>query len=307
MKWYQLLCMLVASLLTPTASVQAVGVPFQVAAESVLVLDAKTNQVILDKNATDVRSIASITKLMTAMVTLDIRLPMDELITITQAEVHSTMLHGRRSGASLPVGTTMTRGDVLHLTLMNSQNRAAAALGRTYPGGMHAFITAMNTKAMQLGMVNSTFVDTTGLSPNNVSTAQDLVLMVKAASGYPMIQELSTSTQLATLVRRKPHEFGTTNRLLKTPDWNILLQKTGYTTPAGMCLVMVTTVSDNPFIVVILNAPGSKQRAGVAIAIKHWIETGDAISTSHRAKLNPYTTYSKKKRHTVKHKKAPRR
>lgn len=275
-------------------------IPFKVNAQSAIVVDASTNEVVADKNATHIRPIASITKVMTAMVILDAELPMDEMITITSDDVKATVVRGQPSGGSLPVGTKLTREEVLHLALMNSHNRAAAALARTYPGGTQTFVSAMNSKAKELGLMHTTFVDPTGLYSSNVSTAQELAAMVRHAASYPDIQRLSTATQLDTTVQGKhserPAHFGTTNRLLVTPNWKIDLQKTGYIRAAGRCLVMMTEIGSKPFIVVLLNAPSSYHRGADAVKIKTWLETGTVVTRQQLASLNPYKITHKKKR-----------
>lgn len=306
MKWYNWLyvsCWALTGLAWGAQDAKADN-PFAVNAQSALVINATTNEVVVNKNAESIRPIASITKLMTAIITLDAKLSPDELITISQEDIDATMLRGRPSGGSLPVGTTKTRSELLHLMLMNSQNRAAAALARTYPGGFDVFVASMNTKAQVIGMVDTHFVDPTGLFAQNVSTAQDLAVMVRYASAYDMIQQLSTDTQMTTTVhygtKDKIAQFGTTNRLLKTSGWDIGLQKTGYISAAGRCLVMLTTVADNPFIVVLLNTSSPYNRAADAIKIKSWIETGSVATKTQVASLNPYKTISKrhkKKRH----------
>lgn len=281
--------------------------PFSMNAKSALVVNAQTDEVILGKNADEVRPIASITKMMTAIVTLDAQLPLDEEITITNDDVKATMLRGRPYSGSLTVGTTLTRSELLHLALMNSQNRAAAALARSYPGGTAVFVQAMNAKAHALGMTNTHFVDPTGLMPTNVSTARDLVVMAKHATTYEIIQQMSTAERLDAYVRVKNQDkvahFGTTNRLLKTSHWDIDIQKTGYITAAGRCLLMVTNVANSPFVVVLLNTPSSYHRAADAIKIKNWIETGDVATRAQIAALNPYKSSIKKKHKKKKHKK----
>ena len=299
-KWLTLGFVIGGLLVWSTAHAAA---PFDVNAKSALVVNATTDEVVMGKNADDVRPIASITKMMTAIITLDSQLPLDEEITISNEDVKATMLRGRPYSGSLTVGTTLTRSELLHLALMNSQNRAAAALARSYPGGTNAFVQAMNAKAASLGMTNTHFVDSTGLMSANVSTARDLALMAKHAASYEIIQQMSTAEHLDTYVRvrnqDKPAHFGTTNRLLKTAHWDIDIQKTGYINAAGRCLLMVTNVDNSPFIVVLLNTSSSYNRAADAIKIKSWIETGEVVSRSQLATLNPYkvTTKHKKKKH----------
>lgn len=279
--------------------------PFNMNAKSALVVNAETNEVILGKNADEIRPIASITKLMTAIVTLDAQLPLDESLVITHADVEATMIRGRPSSTSLPVGTNLLRSEILHLALMNSQNRAAASLARTYPGGTPAFVQAMNAKAVVLGMTNTHFIDPTGLMSLNVSTARDLAILAKHASAYEIIQRMSTASHLEAHVSTKHHQgatqFGTTNRLLKTPNWDIDVQKTGYISAAGRCLLMVVNVTDIPFIIVLLNTSSPYHRAADAIKIKNWIETGRVATRAQVAKLNPYKVTSKRTRKAKKH------
>ena len=306
LKWL-LLGFVVGGSLTWGMSEAKASAPFNVNAKSALVVNATTDEVVMGKNADEVRPIASITKMMTAIVTLDSHLPLNEEITITDEDVRATMLRGRPYSGSLTVGTTLTRSELLHLALMNSQNRAAAALARSYPGGTVAFVRAMNTKAAALGMTNTHFVDSTGLMSSNVSTARDLATMAKHAASYELIQQMSTAKHLETHVKVRDQDrvahFGTTNRLLKTPQWDIDIQKTGYINAAGRCLLMVTNVADNPFIVVLLNTSSSYHRAADAIQIKNWIETGATASRAQIAALNPYKATTKKKHKKKKHKK----
>ena len=307
LKWLLLGFALGGSLVWGMSEAHA-STPFDMNAKSALVVNATTDEVVMGKNADDVRPIASITKMMTAIVTLDSQLPLDEVITITTEDVKATMLHGRPYSGSLTVGTTLTRSELLHLALMNSQNRAAAALARSYPGGTHAFVQAMNAKALSIGMMNTHFVDSTGLMSANVSTARDLATMAKHAASYEVIQQMSTSKHLDANVRVRNQDrlahFGTTNRLLKTAHWDIDIQKTGYINAAGRCLLMVTNVDNSPFIVVLLNTSSSYHRASDAIKIKSWIETGEVASRSQVATLNPYNVTAKyKKQKHKKHKK----
>lgn len=305
-KWL-LLGVVIGGTLVWGSSEANAATPFDMNAKSALVINATTDEVVMGKNADEVRSIASITKMMTAIVTLDAQLPLDEEISITQDDVKATMLRGRPYSGSLTVGTLLTRSELLHLALMNSQNRAAAALARSYPGGTSAFVQAMNAKALALGMTNTHFVDSTGLMSANVSTARELAIMAKHAASYELIQQMSTAKHLETRVRIRNQDkvahFGTTNRLLKTPQWDINIQKTGYITAAGRCLLMVTNVDNNPFIVVLLNTTSPYQRAADAIQIKNWIETGAVATRAQVAALNPYKVTTKKKHKRKKHKK----
>lgn len=305
-KWL-LLGFAIGGLLTWGMSEAKASTPFDMNAKSALVINATTDEVVMGKNADEIRPIASITKMMTAIVTLNAQLPLDEEITITNEDVRATMLRGRPYSGSLTVGSTLTRSELLHLALMNSQNRAAAALARSYPGGTVAFVRDMNVKAASLGMTNTHFVDPTGLMSSNVSTARDLATMAKHAASYELIQQMSTAKHLETHVKVRNQDrvahFGTTNRLLKTSQWDIDIQKTGYINAAGRCLLMITNVADNPFIVVLLNTSSSYHRAADAIQIKNWIETGDTASRAELAALNPYKAANKKKHKKKKHKK----
>jgi D-alanyl-D-alanine endopeptidase (penicillin-binding protein 7) len=310
MKWHELLyvgCWLVLGLVWGSHEAAA-STPFSVSSKSAVVIDATTNEVVAGKDADTIRPIASITKLMTAIVVVESKLPMDEKITITYDDVQASSLRGHQSGGSLPVGTVITRENLLLLALMNSHNRAAAALGRSYPGGMVAFVQQMNTTARRLGMASTQFVEPTGLLAGNTSTAQDLALMVKHASQYAEIQRLSTSRKAVASYEYRDTsrdvQYGTTNRLLSTPNWDIDLQKTGYTGAAGRCVVMLTSIKENPFIVVLLNSASPAHRAADAIRIREWIETGSVPSARQVSALNPYKVNA---RHYKKHREHKRR
>lgn len=240
---------------------------------SFVVIDRSRNQVLLARKPDERTSIASITKLMTAMVILDARLPLDQSITIDNADVD----HFKRTSSRLAVGTTLPRRDILRLALMSSENRAAASLARTYPGGRARFIAAMNAKARQLGMASSSFADPAGLNPNNISTANDVAKMVQAASGYLLIREFTTTTGRTVSIRggRSMQEYNNTNRLVryKDPDWQIELSKTGYTAEAGRCLVMQARAADRPLILVLLDSPGKLTPIGDANRVRLWLES----------------------------------
>ncbi len=219
------------------------------------IADAETSTLLYEKNASRVTPIASITKLMTAMVTLDAKLPLTDLVTVSDADIDD--LKGTRSFLSL--GTTLSREAMLHLALMSSENRAAACLSRYYPGGRPAFIAAMNRKAQELGMDNSHFVSPNGLSPEDVSTARDLVRLVKAACQYPLIRQFSTDTQYDVYVGKLSKvrlQYGNTDRLVGRPDWDIELQKTGFINESGRCLVMEAQVDGRNLIMVFLDSYG---------------------------------------------------
>jgi serine-type D-Ala-D-Ala endopeptidase (penicillin-binding protein 7) len=242
---------------------------------SVLVLDQTTGQPLLEKHPDSVVPIASISKLMTAMVVLDAGLDLNEVIAISEEDVDT--LKGTRS--RLPVGTTMTRETAMLLALMSSENRAANALGRHYPGGMPAFVAAMNRKAMSLGMFSSRFEEPTGLSSNNVATAHDLARMVAASANYPEIRHFSTTAEAKLELNGRIRDFGNTNALVRNDNWEIGVSKTGYISEAGRCLVMQARVADKPVVIVLLDSNGKMTRVGDANRIKRWMESAGIFST----------------------------
>jgi len=234
-----------------------------------LVIDQDTKEVLLQKNESAVLPIASITKLMTGVLVTEAKLPMDELITISQADVD--MEKGSRS--RLNVGTVLSRGELLHLALMSSENRAAHALGRTYPGGMAVFVSQMNAKATALGMHSTSYVEPTGLSSKNQSSATDLATLVNYAYGNPTLRELSTSPGYDVEVGRRTMRFNNTNRLVKSAAWDIGLQKTGYISEAGQCLVMQAKVAGRKLIMVFLDSAGKLSRIADAERVRRWVES----------------------------------
>jgi len=238
---------------------------------SALVLDADTGEVVIDKNADAVTPIASITKLMTAMVILDRGLDLNQRIVISRED--SDSLKGTRS--RLRPGNILTRGELLLIALMASENRAAAALGRTYPGGLEPFVAAMNAKAAALDMRDSRFVDPTGLSPNNVSSARDLVKLVRAAHEYSVIRDYTTKDRAMVRAsdRGRPLSYHNTNGLVRAHRWDVELSKTGYISEAGRCLVMRVKLASKDLIVVLLDSWGRQSRIGDANRIKKWVET----------------------------------
>ncbi|HMM75798.1 MAG TPA: D-alanyl-D-alanine endopeptidase [Gammaproteobacteria bacterium] len=238
---------------------------------AVLVVDPAKGSALIARNVRTVRPIASITKLMTAMVTLDAKLPLDHGVKIVEADVD----HIKGTGSRLRLGTRATRRELLRLALMASENRAAAALARSYPGGTQAFVAAMNRKAAALGMTNSRFRDSTGLSQQNVSTAQDLARMVLAARKYTLIRQYTTTARhTVKLAGSGTLEFRNSNRLVQTgnKDWRIGLSKTGYTAEAGRCLVMEATIGGRPLVFVLLNSWGKLTPIGDANRIRRWME-----------------------------------
>ena len=237
---------------------------------AVVVEDQDTGAGLFEKNASAVLPIASITKLMTAMVVLDAHQPLDELLTIDDADVD----YLKGSHSRLPVGTQLTREEMLRLALMSSENRAASALSRHYPGGQQAFVAEMNFKAVELGLNDTRFADPTGLTAANVSSPRDLAHMVDAAHRYPLIRELTTTTSDTVNVAGRLLQFNNTNALVKSPNWEIGLSKTGFISEAGRCLVMQAWINSKPVIIVLLDSVGKMTRIGDANRIKNWFESG---------------------------------
>lgn len=233
-----------------------------------LAIDAQTGEVLFEKNSLAVLPIASITKLMTAMVVLDAGLPLDEQLSISAADIDTEKFTRSR----LRPGTQLTRDEMLNLALMSSENRAANALGRHYPGGLEAFVARMNEMARELGMASTHFVEPTGLSSYNVSNALDLAKLVRAASEYPLIRSHSTASSLTVAAGARPVSFRNTNRLTQSPDWEIGLQKTGYISEAGNCLVMETDFEGRAVVLVLLDATGRLSRFGDARRLRDWLE-----------------------------------
>lgn len=242
--------------------------PLDLKSSVALVIDQETQQVLFSKNPQAVLPIASITKLMTALIVTEAQLPMDEMLTITQDDVDTE----KGSRSRLVVGTSLTRGDMLHLALMSSENRAAHALGRTYPGGLGAFVAAMNAKAKLLGMSATHYVEPTGLSSDNQSSATDLARLVNAAYEHPIIRELSTSQEASVEVGRRQLQFRNTNGLVRNPSWDIGLQKTGYISEAGRCLVMQAQLAGRKLIMVLLDSAGRYSRIGDAERLRKWLD-----------------------------------
>lgn len=245
----------------------------QIASSKALIVNQDTGETIFAKGTNILTPIASVTKLMTAMVMLDAKLPMNEVLTVTDEDVD----YLKGSSSRLPVGTRLSRLEMLQLALMASENRAASALGRNYPGGKDFFVHAMNAKAIELGMSSSHFADPTGLDSNNMSTAEDLVRMVKAAYQYIDIKRVTTTANYEVyLNNRGPFNFRNTNGLVREGNWEIGLSKTGYISEAGRCLVMQATIAGQPMIIVLLDSNGKFTRIGDANRIRKWIETNPA-------------------------------
>jgi D-alanyl-D-alanine endopeptidase (penicillin-binding protein 7) len=268
-----------AAVAATAASAAEVGNVLDVKSSAALVLDAEEGTPLFAKNIDNVRAIASITKLMTAMVVLDGGQALDESIRIDNDDIDRV----KGTGSRLRIGAELARRDMLHLALMSSENRAAHALGRSYPGGLAAFVEQMNRKAAELGMQRSRFVDPTGLSSENVSTADDLARLVRASVRYPLIREFSTapSANVTFADNGRSIGFGNSNGLVHSSDWHIDVSKTGYISEAGRCLVMYARIAARPVIIVLLDSWGMYTRIGDANRIKRWMERGGAPHSAH--------------------------
>jgi D-alanyl-D-alanine endopeptidase (penicillin-binding protein 7) len=255
---------------------------------AVLVIDQEDGHSVYSKNTENILPIASITKLMTAMVILEADQDLSESVAIQDGDVDIV----KNTHSRLKVGTVVRRGDLLRLALMASENRAAAALARDFPGGTAAFVAKMNEHAAELGLSNTHFVDSTGLSFLNVSTPSDLAKMVQAAYKHPLIREYSTTPGLMLTLpnARRGLAFNNTNRLVKNSDWHIGLQKTGFINESGQCLVMQANIATRSFVIVLLDAVGKYSRIGDAIRIRKWIET-HVVANSLSAGPNLNTDY----------------
>ena len=232
-----------------------------------LVMDQDTNEVLFSKNSSAVLPIASITKLMTALVVVEAQQPMSEVLTITQDDIDTE----KGSHSRLAVGAKLSREEMLHLALMSSENRAANALGRHFPGGLSVFVQAMNKKAKELGMNDTRYVEPTGLSSNNQSSARDLAVLVKAAHEVPILRDFSTTAAHSVAIGRRNMQFHTTNRLVSSPSWDIGLQKTGYISEAGRCMVMQAQMAGRKLIMVFLDSAGKYSRIADAERVKKWV------------------------------------
>jgi serine-type D-Ala-D-Ala endopeptidase (penicillin-binding protein 7) len=252
--------------------------PLDLKSSVALVVDQDTQEILFSKNDKAVLPIASLTKLMTGMVISDARLSSEEMITISQQDVDTE----KGSRSRLQVGTRLSRGELLHLALMSSENRAAHALGRTYPGGLDVFTLQMNAKAQTLGMKDTRYTDPTGLSSRNQSSAQDLATLVGAAHKDPVLRELSTSPGYQVEVGKRTLHYNNTNRLVKNPQWDIGLQKTGYISEAGQCLVMQTKIAGRKLIMVFLDSAGKLSRLGDAERVRRWIENNAGANAAER-------------------------
>lgn len=255
------------------AGLHSAADPLSLKSSVALVIDQDTQEILFSKNDHAVLPIASLTKIMTGVIISNANLPMDEVLTVTQDDVDTE----KGSSSRLRVGTSLTRGELLHLALMSSENRAAHALGRTFPGGLQTFVGLMNAKAKMLGMKDTRYVEPTGLSSSNQSSAQDLATLVNAAHADPVLRELSTSSGYQVAVGRQTLQYNNTNRLVKSPDWDIGLQKTGYISEAGQCLVMQTKIAGRKLIMVFLDSAGKFSRLADAERVRRWVESGPMV------------------------------
>ncbi|VVE52629.1 D-alanyl-D-alanine carboxypeptidase [Pandoraea communis] len=259
------------------------------------VIDGRTGESLFDKNSQAVLPIASISKLMTAMVSLDAGIPMTDVMEVTDEDRD----YEKGTGSRLSVGSRLSREDMLHIALMSSENRAAAALSRYFPGGRPAFLAAMNRKAKQLGMNDTHFNDPTGLSSQNVSSARDLVKMVKAAYQYPMIRHFSTDTNYDVNTGRRELHYVSTNHLIGHPGWEIGLQKTGYINEAGQCLVMQANVEGRPVIMILLDSTGKYSRFADATRVRKWLLDGGGTTPQRTAGTTPTAQVATNSEHAL--------
>ena len=267
---------------------QAIGLhatddPLDLRSSVALVIDQRTGAPLFSKNAQAVLPIASITKLMTALVVIDSAAPLGEVLEITREDIDTE----KHSGSRLAPGTRLSRGEMLQLALMSSENRAANALGRHHPGGLPAFVSAMNAKARALGMPDTHFVEPTGLSSSNVSNARDLARLVREALDYPLVRQFSTASGLTVDTGYRMVSYRNTNRLISSPSWEIGLQKTGYISEAGSCLVMQVSLDGQDVVMVLLDAQGSSSRFADARRLREWLEHGGARAAPLRTVAAP--------------------
>jgi D-alanyl-D-alanine endopeptidase (penicillin-binding protein 7) len=234
-----------------------------------IVVDQQNQDIIFDKNSQVSLPVASITKLLTAMVVLDAKLPMDETLEINEQDA------AIYKNSRLVKGTTLTRQEALLLALMSSENRAAYTLGRNYPGGIKAFMAAVNRKTKEIGMKHASFEDPTGLTSKNVASAEDLAVLVNAAYQYPLIRQFTTTPNHTKEINHREQQFLNSNRLVRSGDMEVLIQKTGYISEAGRCLVMMALVNNKPYTMVFLDSVGVQSRFADAIRVKEWIESSE--------------------------------
>ncbi len=265
------------------SGLHAVRDPLDLKSSVALVVDQDTSEVLFSKNSQVVLPIASLTKLMTALVVVESKAPMDDILRVTDEDIDTE----KGSRSRLVIGSELSRGELLHLALMSSENRAANALGRHYPGGLAAFVAAMNRKAAVLGMTGTRYVEPTGLSSDNQSSAADLARLVKAAYGYPLLRQLSTSPELEVALGHRTVQFHNTNKLVSNPTWEIGLQKTGYIVEAGRCLVMQARLSGRQLIMVFLDSAGKYSRLGDAERVRRWLESSESVRPAKHTPAHP--------------------
>lgn len=241
--------------------------PLELKSNVALVIDQENSQVLFEKNSNVSLPIASITKLMTSLVVLEANQDMDEVLEVTTQDIDTE----KGTGSRLRIGAKLKRSDMLHIALMSSENRAASSLGRNYPGGLQACVAAMNAKAISLGMLDTHYVDSTGLSSRNVASAQDLARLVTAAYSQPVIRQYSTDTRYAVYPGGRSLEYISSNRLTSSADWEIGLQKTGYISEAGRCLVMQAMIEGRAVVMVFLDSKGKYSRFADAGRIRKWL------------------------------------
>jgi D-alanyl-D-alanine endopeptidase (penicillin-binding protein 7) len=252
------------------AGLNAIHDPLALKSNVAYVLDQTNSQVLFEKNANVALPIASITKLMTALVVVEAHQDMNEVLDVTADDIDRI----KHSSSRLQVGSRMSRADLLHIALMSSENRAASALGRSYPGGLPAFVAAMNAKAKALGMNDTHYVDSTGLSSQNVSSARDLAKLVVAAHEHPIICQYSTDQQYVVDTGKHPLQYKNSNHLVQNPTWEIGLQKTGYITEAGRCMVVQAKIDGRPVVMVFLDSKTKEARMADAGRVRKWLEAG---------------------------------
>lgn len=247
-----------------------------------VIANPRTGEILSERNGNRVMPIASITKLMTALVVLDANQRMNEMITVSKADIDRI----KGTGSRLAIGSRLSRAEMLHISLMASENRAASSLARYYPGGQRAFIAAMNAKARMLGMWHTRFADSTGLNPRNVSTAHDLAKLVAAASAYPLIRQYTSAQQHYVRTGKRQLHYRNSNRLVHDANWQVLLSKTGYIREAGRCLVMEARINREPMIMVLLNADTSGARVADAQRVRSWLESGNRTTLARTTVFN---------------------
>ncbi|MFM4705382.1 serine hydrolase [Aeromonas bivalvium] len=247
-----------------------------------VIANPRTGEILSERNGNRVMPIASITKLMTALVVLDANQRMNDMITVSKADIDRI----KGTGSRLAIGSRLSRAEMLHISLMASENRAASSLARYYPGGQRAFIAAMNAKARMLGMWHTRFADSTGLNPRNVSTAHDLAKLVAAASAYPLIRQYTSAQQHYVRTGKRQLHYRNSNRLVHDANWQVLVSKTGYIREAGRCLVMEARINREPMIMVLLNADTSGARVADAQRVRSWLESSNRTTLARTTVFN---------------------